>query len=65
MLLAGRRRVGAVVAGTLLAAAGALQRFSVMEAGRQSAEDPAYTVGPQRERLDERAATAARLADAT
>ena len=37
-------------------AASALTRFGVFEAGRTSARDPKYIVGPQRERLAARAA---------
>jgi hypothetical protein len=37
MVLAGRRRAGAVVAGTLLAAGALAQRLAVVEAGRESA----------------------------
>jgi hypothetical protein len=51
-LVFGRRsRAAAVVAGGMLAAASALTRFGVFEAGVASAEDPVYTVAPQRERL--------------
>jgi hypothetical protein len=50
-VVAGRRRAGAVVAGTLLAAGSLLTRFGVFEAGMVSAKDPKYTVIPQRERL--------------
>ena len=35
-------------------AASALTRFGIFEAGRASAHDPKYTVGPQRERLQDR-----------
>ena len=35
-------------------AASALTRFGIFEAGRASARDPKYTVGPQRERLQAR-----------
>jgi hypothetical protein len=37
--------------GLALVAASALTRFGVFEAGQESARDPGYTVGPQRERL--------------
>jgi len=50
-LLARRSRVGAVAAGAALFAASALTRFAIFEAGVTSAEDPKYTVVPQRERL--------------
>lgn len=50
-VLAGRSRLGTVVSGAALMAASALTRFGVFEAGRTSARDPKYVVGPQRERL--------------
>ncbi|MGY1604650.1 NrfD/PsrC family molybdoenzyme membrane anchor subunit [Geodermatophilus sp. SYSU D00815] len=50
-VVAGRRRLGAVAAGALLAAGSALTRFGVYDAGVASARDPKYTVVPQRERL--------------
>lgn len=53
-LLAGRSRAVAVVAGGALAAASALTRFGMVEAGMVSAKDPKYTVGPQKRRLEER-----------
>ena len=49
--LAGRSRIVAPVAGVALMAASAVTRFGIFEAGRASARDPKYTVGPQRERL--------------
>jgi formate-dependent nitrite reductase membrane component NrfD len=54
-VLAGRTRAGAVLSGAALMAASALTRFGVFEAGRASARDPKYTVGPQRQRLAEQA----------
>jgi hypothetical protein len=47
------RRHWAVAAGggAALMAASALTRFGIFEAGKASARDPRYTVGPQRERL--------------
>jgi hypothetical protein len=54
-VLAGRGRVVAPLAGAALMAASALTRFGIFEAGRASARDPKYTVGPQRERLQHRA----------
>ena len=54
VLLAGpgaRRRCTAVAGGALALAGSALLRWSVFKAGLQSARDPRYTVGPQRERL--------------
>jgi formate-dependent nitrite reductase membrane component NrfD len=53
-VLAGRSRAAAALSGAALMAASALTRFGVFEAGRASARDPAYTVGPQRQRLRER-----------
>jgi hypothetical protein len=50
MAAAGRSRRGAAVAGALLAAGSVLLRWSVFEAGRQSARDPRYVVEPQRRR---------------
>jgi formate-dependent nitrite reductase membrane component NrfD len=45
-----RSRLGAAFSGAALLAASACARFGIFEAGRQSARDPRYTVGPQRER---------------
>lgn len=53
-LLSGRSRVVAIASGTALAAASALTRFGMVEAGMVSAKDPKYTVGPQKRRLEER-----------
>ncbi|HET9078011.1 MAG TPA: NrfD/PsrC family molybdoenzyme membrane anchor subunit [Acidimicrobiales bacterium] len=51
--LAGRRsRAVSAVSGALLVAGSALTRFGIFHAGVQSAEDPRYTVVPQRERAD-------------
>jgi len=47
-----RSKVAAVAAGGMLAAASALTRFGIFEAGVASAEDPVYTVAPQRERVE-------------
>lgn len=49
----GRRaeRVAGVVSGATLLAASAATRWGVFLAGRASADDPKYTVAPQRERL--------------
>jgi hypothetical protein len=58
-LLAGRNRVVAPLAGAALMAASALTRFGIFEAGKASARDPKYTVGPQRERLRNRRDAAA------
>jgi hypothetical protein len=50
--VAGRRKpwLGRV-GGGLLVAASALTRLGIFQAGMASAEDPRYTVEPQRERL--------------
>jgi len=54
--VAGRRPVlGRLAAGLVLGGAVA-ERFAVFRAGFQSAEDPKYVVGPQRERVVARAA---------
>jgi hypothetical protein len=51
--LAGRRsRTLSVLSGMALLAGSTLTRFGVFEAGIVSAEDPKYTVVPQRERLN-------------
>lgn len=53
--LAGRRsRLLSALAGACLVAGSALTRFGIFHAGVQSAEDPRYTVGPQRDRLEGR-----------
>jgi hypothetical protein len=50
----GRRgRIGSSLAGGCLLAGAALARFAIFEAGVASAEDPRYTVVPQRRRLAE------------
>lgn len=50
-VLGSRNRVVAPLAGVALLAASALTRFGIFKAGRASARDPKYTVGPQRQRL--------------
>lgn len=45
-----RRRTVAAASGAALLAASAATRFGVFAAGMRSAEDPKYTVGPQRRR---------------
>jgi DMSO reductase anchor subunit len=48
----GARSRGSAVAGAAMLLSGALcERLSVFKAGFQSASDPAFTVGPQRERV--------------
>jgi formate-dependent nitrite reductase membrane component NrfD len=46
-----RNRAVSVAAGAALLVGSALTRFGIFEAGRQSADDPKYTVVPQRERI--------------
>jgi hypothetical protein len=58
-LLGRRSRAVSALGGAALLAGSAVTRFGVFEAGRVSARDPKYTVGPQRERLRERAEPAA------
>ncbi len=55
-LAGGRSRAAAVAGGGLVLAGGLALRFSVFEAGKQSARDPKYTIVPQRERLERRSA---------
>nr|WP_231336232.1 NrfD/PsrC family molybdoenzyme membrane anchor subunit [Actinomadura graeca] len=57
-LLAGRSRAAAALSGAALLTASACTRFGVFYAGVRSAEDPKYTVVPQRERIDARARAA-------
>jgi formate-dependent nitrite reductase membrane component NrfD len=49
--LFGRKRQATWAGGTAVLVGALLERFAVFEAGRQSARDPKYTVGPQRDRL--------------
>jgi len=53
-VLAGESRVVARLSGAALVASSALTRLGIFEAGQNSARDPKYTVGPQRERLANR-----------
>lgn len=53
-LLSGRSRLVAIASGAALAAASALTRMGIVEAGMESASDPKYTVRVQRDRLAER-----------
>ncbi len=64
LLLGGRSRIAAAVSGVALMAGSACTRFGVFEAGIESAEDPKYTVIPQRERLNRRRAAEAAARDA-
>jgi formate-dependent nitrite reductase membrane component NrfD len=59
MLLQGRRRDAAIGAGALVLAGSAAERFAVARAGLDSASDPRYTIVPQRQRVNQRAATSA------
>lgn len=52
------RRAGAMAGGAALVVGAALERFAVFEAGRQSARDPKYVVGPQRAALADSTAAA-------
>jgi hypothetical protein len=51
-LLVGRSRAAAALGGAALLAASACTRFGVFHADMRSAEDPKYTVVPQRRRLE-------------
>jgi hypothetical protein len=53
-LLGGRSRVAAALSGAALLAGSACTRFGIFAAGIASAEDPRYTVVPQRDRLAHR-----------
>lgn len=55
-LLGRRSRAAAALGGAALLAASACTRFGVFHAGMRSAEDPKYTVLPQRERMAARQA---------
>jgi len=48
----GRKRAGALAGGAMILAGSVLTRWTIFKAGFQSAEDPKYTVGPQRARLE-------------
>jgi hypothetical protein len=52
-VLGGRSRTAAVLGGLAGMAGSACTRFGLFHAGVQSAEDPKYTVQPQRERLND------------
>jgi hypothetical protein len=54
-VLGRRNRVVSALSGAALVGGSALTRLGVFQAGVQSAEDPKYTVVPQRERLRQRA----------
>ena len=55
-VLGGRNRAVAGLAGAALVAGSACTRFGVFQAGLDSADDPKYTLSPQRDRLDARPA---------
>jgi hypothetical protein len=50
----GRRRGPRVAGGVLVAAGALLSRFAIWQAGRQSAREPRYVIGPQRQSHDAR-----------
>jgi formate-dependent nitrite reductase membrane component NrfD len=56
---AGRSRRAAALGGALVLAGALCERWSVFKAGFQSARDPKYTVGPQRQRVEAGAARGA------
>jgi formate-dependent nitrite reductase membrane component NrfD len=56
VVLGRRSRVAAAASGAALLAAGLSERLGLFRAGIASAEDPQYTVVPQRERLEQRRA---------
>jgi formate-dependent nitrite reductase membrane component NrfD len=51
--LAGRSRAISVLSGAALLAGSAATRFGIFHTGQQSAQDPRYTVVPQRQRLNQ------------
>jgi hypothetical protein len=57
-LLGGRSRLAAMTAGVMSLAGSACTRLGIFHAGLQSAEDPKYTVKPQRDRLNAKAQSA-------
>jgi formate-dependent nitrite reductase membrane component NrfD len=52
VLLGRRSRAAAVVSGVALLAGGVAERLGILHAGIESTTDPAYVVGPQRQRLE-------------
>jgi hypothetical protein len=54
-LFGGRSRAAAIGSGAMLLAGSACTRFGIFAAGVVSAEDPVYTVAPQREELEREA----------
>jgi DMSO reductase anchor subunit len=65
VLFGGRSRTAAALSGLALLTGSACTRFGVFAAGVASAEDPLYTVGPQRGRLEQAPAGAAQDPDGT
>jgi hypothetical protein len=55
-LLGGRNRTIAALSGVTLLTASALTRFGILHAGIHAANDPRYTVVPQKNRLAKRRA---------
>lgn len=53
----GRSRTATRAAAAMVALGGMFERFAIFAAGKQSAQDPKYTLEPQRKRLDERGRT--------
>jgi formate-dependent nitrite reductase membrane component NrfD len=53
-LIGRRSRIVSATAGIALLAGSACTRFAIFEAGQESADDPKYTVVPQRERANNR-----------
>lgn len=52
LVLGRRSRVAAVASGAALVAGSACTKFGIFQAGQASAQDPKYTVIPQRERME-------------
>jgi formate-dependent nitrite reductase membrane component NrfD len=53
-LISGRSRILSALSGASLVVGSALTRFGIFDGGKASAEDPKYTVVPQRQRLEAR-----------
>lgn len=56
MLLGRKSRLAGAASGAALLGGSALMRFGVFQAGITSADDPEYTIRPQRERIGARTA---------
>jgi hypothetical protein len=50
----GRSRLASALAGAAMLAGAAFTRFAIFEAGLTSAENPRYTIVPQRRRIERR-----------